>query len=51
MNLRVLQPSLGLPQWFIGKDSACKAGDLGDMGSIFLPGESHEESSPVGHSP
>ena len=25
---------LGLPQWLSGKESACSAGDAGDMGSI-----------------
>ena len=55
---------MGLPQWLSGKESACSAGDSGDMGSIpgpgrspgegnstpvFLPGESHAQRSLVGH--
>ena len=34
---------MGLPQWLSGKESACNAGDMGDMGSIpglgRFPGE------------
>ena len=26
---------LGLPQWLSGKESACSAGDTGDMGSVL----------------
>ena len=53
----------GLPQWFIGKGSTCKAGDVdltpesgrfpegGQPTPVFLPGESHGQRSWVGYSP
>ena len=31
---------LGLPQWLSGKESACSAGDTGDLGSISEFGRS-----------
>jgi len=31
---------LGLPQWLIGKESACNAGDAGDSGDTSLIPES-----------
>ena len=56
-----------LPRWGSGKESACSAGDAGDVGSIpgsadplgrnwqptpvLLPGESHGQRSLVGYSP
>ena len=55
------------PDGSVGKESACNAGDTGDMGSIcglgsspdgewrptpvFLPEESHGQGSLVGYSP
>ena len=33
-------PKYGLPQWFSGKESACSAGDTGDVGSIPGSGRS-----------
>ena len=57
----------GLPRWLSGKESACNAGDTGDVGLIpgsggspggkwhptpvFLPGESHGQRSLVDYSP
>ena len=53
----------GLPQWLSCKESACKAGDIGDVGSIpgsgrspgghgiLSVGESHGQRSLVGYSP
>ena len=56
-----------LPQWPSGEESACNAGDAGDVGSItgsgrspgggwqstpgFLPGKSHRQRSLVGYGP
>ena len=50
--------SWGFPSGSVGKESACNAGDAGDVGSIpgsgrspdsnipiFLPGESHGQSA------
>ena len=34
---------LGLPRWFSGKQSACNAGDAGDLGSIPGSGRCPEE--------
>ena len=57
---------MGLPRWLSGKESTCKAGDLGSVpGSgrspgegngnpptpVFLPGRPHGERSLVGYSP
>ena len=60
-------PVSGLLQWLSGKESACNAGGAGDVGSVlggedpleeemattpvFLPGESHGQSSLAGYSP
>ena len=56
----------GHPSGSVGKESACKAGDIRDAGSIpglgrspgegqgilvFLPGESHGQRSLSGYSP
>ena len=53
----------GLPRWFSCKESACNAGDIGDMGpipgsgrspgghGILSVGGSHGQRSPVGCSP
>ena len=55
---------MGFPSGSVGKETACNAGDAGDMGSIlglgrpheawqhipvFLPGESHGQRSLTGY--
>ena len=57
MKCRQAEAVQGIPQWFSGEESACIAGDAGDVGSVlvrkipwrrawqptpaFLPGESY----------
>ena len=58
-QLEILSFQYGLPQWLNSKESACSAGDAGDVDSIpgwgkspganyFLPGESPGQRSLAG---
>ena len=47
-----IKEDVGLPLWLSGKESACKAGATGDMGSIPGPGRSPggEHGNPLQYS-
>ena len=66
MSFESKNPSLELPLWISGKESACDSEDKGDVDSVpgkipwrrvwqptpvFLPGESHGQRSLAGYSP